>query len=183
MNKILNGNEQLPDWLTYGQTVLCQKDRTKSNAVDNYRPICCLPLMWKLLAGIISEHLYSFSEVEKILPEEQKGCKRNSRGNKDQVLLDKAVLRDCKRRSRNLAIAWIDYRKAYDVNQHSWISECLELFGVAENTKKFLVNSMNKWKLELTFNGVSLGNVEIRRGIFVERYHYFFLCSVWFHYH
>ena len=59
-------------------------------------------------------------------------------------------------------MAWIDYRKAYD----SWISECLEVFGVAENNKNFLVNSINKWKLELTSNGVSLGNVEIRRGIF-----------------
>ena len=49
---------------------------------------------------------------------------------------------------------------------HRWINECLELFGVAENTKKFLVNSMTKWKLQLTSNGVSLGNVEIRRGIF-----------------
>ena len=49
LSKILNGNERLPDWLTYGRTVLCQKDRTKGNAVDNYRPISCLPLMWKLL--------------------------------------------------------------------------------------------------------------------------------------
>ena len=63
-------------------------------------------------------------------------------------------------------MAWIDYRKACDMIPHSWISECLEVFGVAENTKKFLVNSMNKWKLELTSNGVSLGNVEIRGGIF-----------------
>ena len=29
LNKILNGNEQLADWLTYGRTVLCQKDRSK----------------------------------------------------------------------------------------------------------------------------------------------------------
>ena len=48
----------------------------------------------------------------------------------------------------------------------SWISECLEVFGVAGNTKNFLLNSMNKWKLELTSNGGSLGNVEISRGIF-----------------
>ena len=44
---------------------------------------------------------------------------------------------------------------------HSWISECLEVFGVAENTEKFLVNSINKWKRELTSNGVTLG-----RGLF-----------------
>ena len=123
----MNGNEQLPDWLTYGRTVLCHEDRTNGNAVDNYRPISCLPLMWKLLKGIISEHLYSFLEEEKVLPEEQKGCKRNSRGTIDKVLLDKAVFRDCKRKSTNLAMAWIDYRKAYDTTPHSWISECLEL--------------------------------------------------------
>ena len=110
--------------------------------------------------------MHSFLEEEKILPEEQKGCKRNSKGTKCQVLLDKAVLRDCKRRSTNLAMAWIDYRKPYDMIPPSWISEYLELFGVAANTKKFLVNSMNKWELELTSIGVSLGNVEIRRGIF-----------------
>ena len=49
---------------------------------------------------------------------------------------------------------------------HSWISKCLEVFGVPENAKNFLVNSMNKWKLELMSNEVSSGNVEIRRGIF-----------------
>ena len=72
LNKILNENEQLPNWLTYGRTVLCQIDRTKGNSVDNYRPISCLPLMWKFLTGLISEHLYSFLEEEKIFLEEQK---------------------------------------------------------------------------------------------------------------
>ena len=75
--------------------------------------------MWKLLAGIFSEHLYSCLEEEKILPEEQKGCKRTSRGTKDHVLLHKTVLRDCNRRSRNLALAWIDCRKAYDMILYS----------------------------------------------------------------
>ena len=118
------------------------------------------------MTGIISEHLYRFLEKEKILPEEQKGCKRNSRGIKDQLLLDKAGLRDCKRGSTNLAMTWIDCRKSYDMIPHSWISECRGVFGVAENNKNFLVNSMNKWKLELTSNVVSLDDAEIRRGIF-----------------
>ena len=167
LNKILNGNEQLSDWLSNGRTVLCQKDQTKGNAVDNYCPISCLPLMWKLLTGTVSEHLYGFLEkIRRYYTKRKKDCKRNSRGTKDQVLLEKSVFRDCKRRSTNLAMAWIDYCKAYDMIPHSWISECLELFGVAESTKKFLVNSMNNWKLELTSNRVSSGNVEVRRGIF-----------------
>ena len=42
---------------------------------------------------------------------------------------------------------------------HSWIIEHLDLFGVAENIKSLLVNSMEKWKVML---GTSeLGEVEI----------------------
>ena len=53
--------------------------------------------------------------LEEILAEEQKGFRRRSRGTKDQLLIDKAILKDCKRRNTNLAMAWIDYRKAYDI--------------------------------------------------------------------
>ena len=108
--------------------------------------------------------MYSFLEEAKILPKEQKGCKRNSRGTIDQVLLDKAVPRDCKMRSTNLAMTWINYQNAYMI-PHNWISECHEVFGVVGNTKNFLVNSISKWKLDLT-SRLSLGTVEIRRGIF-----------------
>ena len=53
LNKILNGNKQLPAWLTYGQTVLCQKERTKGNAVIHL----LFAINVELLTGIISEHL------------------------------------------------------------------------------------------------------------------------------
>ena len=61
-------------------------------------------------------------------------------------------------------MAWIGYRKTYMI-LHGWISGCLEVFGVAENTKKFLANSINKWKLELTSDGLCLGSVKIKMGI------------------
>ena len=44
----------------------------------------------------------------------------------------------------DLAMAWIDYKKAYDMVPRSCIIECLDLFGVAENIKTLLVNSMEK---------------------------------------
>ena len=81
-------------------------------------------------------------------------------------MIDKTVLKDCKMRKTNLAMAWIDYKKAYDMVPHSWIIECLELFGIAENVRKFMSDSMRSWKLELTSSGESLGDVHIQRGIF-----------------
>ena len=41
----------VPSWLTRGRTSLLQKNKSKSNVASNYRPITCLPLMWKLLTG------------------------------------------------------------------------------------------------------------------------------------
>ena len=62
-----------------------------------------------------------------LLPAEQKGWRRNSRGSKDQLLIDKMVLNDCKKRRTDLGMAWIDCKKAYDMIPHSWILESLGL--------------------------------------------------------
>ena len=88
--------------------------------------------------------MYYFMENENLLPEEQKGCRRKSRGTKDQLLIDKTILKDCRKRKTNFAMAWIDYRKAYDLVPHSWILECLDMLGIADNVGSFLEKSMKK---------------------------------------
>ena len=63
-------------------------------------------------------------------------------------------------------MAWIDYRKAYDFVPHSWILECLDMFGIADNVRGFLEKSMKKWKLLLSSIGSNLSEVDVNRGIF-----------------
>ena len=101
-----------------------------------------------------------------MLPEEQKSYRRKSRGRKDQLMIDKMILKNCKRRLTNLNLAWIDYKKAYDMVPHSWIIECLEIFKVSQNITILIRNSMKNWRVELTSMGQKLGEVNIRRGIF-----------------
>ena len=69
----------MPSSMKYGRTVLCQKDVAKVKSVENFRLITCLPLMWKLLKGIVSEEIYCFMGNENLFPEEQKGCRRKTR--------------------------------------------------------------------------------------------------------
>ena len=76
------------------------------------------------------------------------------------------ILKDCKKRHTNLSIPWVDYRKAYDLVLHSWVNECMEMFGIAENLRTFLQKSMQQWRLSLTANGEDLGEVNVKRGIF-----------------
>ena len=121
--------------------------------------------MWKLLTGVIADQIYAHLD-QRLLPEEQKGCRKGSRGTNDLLHTDRAVIKEVKSRNKNLAMAWIDYKKAYDMVPHSWITKCLDLFGVAENIKSLLVSSMEKWKVMLCSGNSKLGEVEIKRSIF-----------------
>ena len=150
-------------WLTRGRTSFLQKDKSKGNVASNYRPITCLPLVRKLLTGVIADRIYTHLHQEKLLPEEQKGCRKGSRGINDLLYIDRAVIKDVKSRNKNLAMPWIDYKKAYDIVPYSWIIECLDLFGVAENIKSLLVNSMEKWKVILCSGNSELREVFSRR--------------------
>ena len=70
MDNIISIREGTPIWMTLNKTVLRQKDPSKGNAVDNYRPISCLPLMWNLMTGTTAESVYNFLDVSDKLPVE-----------------------------------------------------------------------------------------------------------------
>uniref|UniRef100_H2ZVK0 Reverse transcriptase domain-containing protein n=1 Tax=Latimeria chalumnae TaxID=7897 RepID=H2ZVK0_LATCH len=125
--------------------------------VSNYRPITCLPTIWKLLTSIITEYIYDHMAIL----HEQKGCKQNARGTKDQFLIDKLIMKTAKNR-----VVWIDYKKAYDSVPHSWIWKTLKMYGIANNIINFLELVMNIWKTDLTTQSHSLGTVNFLQGIF-----------------
>ena len=138
------GDDSLPAWMVHGRTLHCQEDPRKGNTVESYCPVTCLSLIWKLLTVVVAEEMYDYLEQEKLLPEEQKGCRRGSSGTKDHLLILETVLKDCKKRHTSLSIAWIDYKKVYEFVLHSWINECMELFGITDNARNFLEKSMEQ---------------------------------------
>ena len=98
-NNTTSNREGIPKWMTLAKTFPCQKDPSKGNAVDNYRTILCLSLMWKLMTKTIAESIYNFCDVNDKLPVEQKGCREKSRGT-----IDKMILRGCRKRHANLGM-------------------------------------------------------------------------------
>ena len=150
MNDLIYNRVTIPVRMKTGRIVLCREDQERGSAVNNYQPKSCLPLAWKLMTGIIADSMYDFFVENDALPVEQNGCRRKSRGTKDQLLIAKMVLADCKRKHKNLAMAWVDY------------IESLKMAQVAENIISFLQKSMVNWKTELTFCGETLGLVDIK---------------------
>ena len=114
------------------------------------------------MTGVIADQIYAHVDQEKLLPGEQKGCRKGSRGTNDLLYIDRAVIKEVKSRNKNLAMAWIDYKKTSGMVPHSWIIKCLDLFRVAENIKSLLANSMEKWKVMLCSGNSELDEVEIK---------------------
>ena len=109
------------------------------------------------MAAIIAESMLNHFQNNGLISDEQKGNCRKSRGTKDQLLIDKMILWNVKRRKTNLHVAWIDYKTAFDSLPHSWIAKSLQMLGIRDNIRQFLKEAMNSWNTLLAVNGQILG--------------------------
>jgi hypothetical protein len=64
-------------------------------------------------------------------------------------LISIEVIENCKKRRKNLNIAWIDYQKAFNGVPHSGIEKSIELLGVNNKIVNFCKLSMEKWGTKL----------------------------------
>ena len=138
-----------------GRTVLLLKDRSKGNEVSNYRPITCLQLMWKLITGIAADEICNHLE--------QKGCRKNSRGTLNRLLIDKAVMKNCRRKKVGLSMVWIDYRMIWYPTRglrNPW--RCV----VGDNISHLFSKSVESWQTILMSGNAEFARVNIQRGIF-----------------
>ena len=165
MNKCLQ-TAHVPEWMTKGRTTLIQKDLNKGTATNNYRPITCLQMMWKILTAQIREEIYHSLTSRGLFPDEQKGCCKGSRGIAELLYIDQHILDESKTRRNNLAMAWIDYKKAYDMVPHSWIINSLKMYKISDEVINFIDKTRKTWRVELTAGGRRLAEAKIQRGIF-----------------
>jgi hypothetical protein len=52
-------------------------------------------------------------------------------------MISKAIYANCRRRKKNLSMAWIDYQKEFDSVPHSWVEKSIELVGVNSKIVRF----------------------------------------------
>ena len=152
MNGCLQG-AQVPDWMTKGKTTLIQKDPNKGTAPNNYRPVTCLPMMWKILTAQIKEKIYNSLTSHGLFPEEQKGCRKGSRGTAELLYIDQHIINKSRTRRTNLAMAWIGNKRAYDMVPQSWILHCLKMYKISHEVINFIEHTMKTWRVELTAGG------------------------------
>ncbi|KAL0901581.1 hypothetical protein ABMA27_006802 [Loxostege sticticalis] len=169
VTNLIKGEEELPLFVTKGITHLLPKSRDTSNP-SQYRPITCLSTLYKLITSCITFKINKHIEEHGILAEEQKGCRRNHKGCKEQLIIDQTVLKHAQKRNRNLHLTYIDYKKAFDSVPHSWLIRVLQIYKINPTIITFLEDAMTKWKTILSLSNkttkISTEEVHIRNGIF-----------------
>jgi len=121
--------------MVLGRTNLVIKDELKGAEVQQHvcqRPSNCSRVSWR--SGVCTSRL-KWLELE--------GCRRCTRGTKDQLLIDKMVIKTCGRRHTNLNMARIDCKKAYDMVPHTWIPASVTIVDLAGNIKRLVKNTMD----------------------------------------
>lgn len=168
-NEVIENSETAPEWLTTGVTFLIPKNKFTKEA-KNYRPITCLPTMYKILTAAITNRMYLHLMQNNIFPCEQKGCKKKTKGCKDNLLINKLIVWQAKKQKKNLSMAWIDYKKAFDSVPHSWILETLKIYKINPVIIHFVTNTMKKWQTEMLLffkkGHLKTKKIAVKRGIF-----------------
>ena len=86
MQKWVDDNTTIPQWIAVGGTVLSPKAKDLSSE-EEYRPTACLNTSYKLFTGILAKFMKEHAEENEILGQKSNGdmprCFRNRRPTTD----------------------------------------------------------------------------------------------------
>nr|CAI5831238.1 unnamed protein product [Callosobruchus analis] len=161
--------QPIPAWFVEGRTVLLPKTGDLSDP-KNYRPITCLNACYKLFTRILYMRILEAVNPVFLSVYEQRGSKKGVAGCKENLLIDRCVTQDSVQYKRNLSMAWIDYRKAFDTTSHELIVRLLECLSVDNQIVGCIKQLMPLWKTRFSITSgetrVWTELVTFKRGVF-----------------
>lgn len=169
ITEIILGKQNIPNFIATGITYMLPKIQN-STQPSQYRPITCLPTIYKIITATITKKITTHIEHHGVLAEEQKGCRRGHMGCKEQLVIDSTIHKHAASKNRNLHCTYIDYKKAFDSIPHSWLIQILQIYKINAGIINFLHNIMTHWKTTLQLNqydrSVTTRQIQITKGIY-----------------
>ena len=147
-NTILTGEVGYPSWFTGGKTNLIPKPGELSS--QNQRPITCLNTQYKWFTTCLLSPMDEHLETHNLLEEEQRGARTKCSGTMDNLMIDRMVCRDSRNGSRNLSMAWIDVRKAFDSVSHAWLQEMMTMHKFPLWMCRTVARLCESWNTKIT---------------------------------
>ena len=133
-----------PNGCLKGRIPWSKKTPKKKLFPSNYKPITCLPLMWKILATHIREEIIYLLVGLRLFPEEQKGCHKGTRETGDLLYIDQHIFEESndRRKKYNYGLDWLQRGQRFP---QSWIVDCLKMYKISDKDINFITEAMKKW--------------------------------------
>ena len=149
------------DNIIQGYITCIPKTGKNRNTLKNWRPLTLLNPTYKFFSSIIANKIKI--TLERIINPDQTGFLSNRFiGENTRLLLD--TINYCETFNKPGLIVVVDYAKAFDTIEWSFIDFCLELFGFGDNIRSW-VNILQKKSFSMVEqNGHYSEKIELSRG-------------------
>ena len=144
---IVQHDHEYPLWFAEGKTSLIPKAGEFSS--EDQRPITCLNNMYKWFTSCMLKPMNQHLDKYALIEGEQRGAKVGCSGTIDNLLIDRMVCEDSKRKKRNLSMAWIDVKKAYDSVDHKWLVEMMAVHRFPDWVGKMVSRLCATWNTRI----------------------------------
>ena len=95
--------------------------------------------------GMIVNFMKKQEERKIIWDRSQMGTCSGVLGTVDQLIIDNVTMDELTNQQRNLAVAFYDYQKAYDMVRHDWMTRVYQWMEVPEKVVNVIVKLMEGW--------------------------------------
>ena len=161
MNKVLEeGN--IPDSWTQSETVMVPKV-TNPEAKD-FRPISLTNISCKIFMRIIKKRIDEHLTMNKEEKEEQAGF-TNGRRLEDNLFILQHCIQKTYQRRKQLLVAAVDFRKAYDYIKREKLIEALKEYKIEPNIIECIKEIYTRDKTEITWSEGKNFEIKIQNGI------------------
>lgn len=148
-----------------GKVTPIYKGQGNRDDKNNYRPIPVLPILSKLLEKHICDHLCDFLEENALLHIRFQSDFRKFHSTKTALicLVDQLLFDLDKNRASGLV--FIDYKKAFDLIDHSLLLEKLKAYGVRDNELELLPSYLSGCTQYVHINGCYSTSRSVSAGV------------------
>ena len=132
--------------------------------VNNYRPISILPTLSKIIEKWIQKHLMSFLNSHKLLHEKQSGFREGHSTESALILMIDSWLKAIND-GKFVGCLMVDFRKAFDLVNHSLLLQKLKLYKCDENSLSWFNSYLSNRTQRVSMNIKFSASEPIRYGV------------------
>ena len=149
---------QFPDKMKIVDVVPLYKSK-EHDVVDNYRPICLLLTISKVLEKIVYRRVYKFLNDTDQIYESQYGFREKHSCDHVIAQLIGEIVKNHELKKTTISV-FLDLSKAFDTLRHNIVLKKLERYGIRGQMLKWFESYLSDQKIHVKFRPASTGQVE-----------------------